>query len=138
MEIQSGAVAKSYMRKCANISPYMRRPLVIYMTLQLFHSEFPYIWGNFFFLFYQCGLPDVAGLPCCAAGTLASHRPPRRNTCSGLYPWRTIHNNLTIPSLKISNTWRVPFFRDQEGTRCYVRVYPIHTVFYIICMIVLS
>ncbi len=39
MEIQSGAVTKSYMRKgfliysmrkCANISPYMRRPLVIY------------------------------------------------------------------------------------------------------------
>jgi hypothetical protein len=38
-EIQSGAVAKSYMRKgfliycmrkCANISPYMGRPLVIY------------------------------------------------------------------------------------------------------------
>jgi hypothetical protein len=34
-KIQSGAVAKSYMRKgflrkCANISPYMRRPLVIY------------------------------------------------------------------------------------------------------------
>jgi hypothetical protein len=35
-EIQSGAVAKSYMRKglhmrkCANISPYMRRSLVIY------------------------------------------------------------------------------------------------------------
>jgi hypothetical protein len=29
-KIQSGAVAKSYMRKCANISPYMRRPLVTY------------------------------------------------------------------------------------------------------------
>jgi hypothetical protein len=29
-EIHSGAVAKSYMRKGANISPYMRRPLVIY------------------------------------------------------------------------------------------------------------
>jgi hypothetical protein len=38
-EIQSGAIAKSYMRKgffihymrkCANISPYMKRPLVIY------------------------------------------------------------------------------------------------------------
>jgi hypothetical protein len=31
-EIQSEAVAKSYMRKglCANSSPYMRRPLVIY------------------------------------------------------------------------------------------------------------
>ncbi len=23
------------------------------MTLQLLHSEFPYIWGNFDFLFYQ-------------------------------------------------------------------------------------
>jgi hypothetical protein len=36
-EIQSGVVAKSYMRKgflymrkCANISPYMRRPLIMY------------------------------------------------------------------------------------------------------------
>jgi hypothetical protein len=31
-EMQSGAVAKSCMRKCANISPYirLRRPLVIY------------------------------------------------------------------------------------------------------------
>jgi hypothetical protein len=38
-ELQSGAVAKSYMRKgfliycmrkCPNISPFMRRPLVIY------------------------------------------------------------------------------------------------------------
>jgi hypothetical protein len=29
-EIQSGAVAKSYMRKGENISPYMRRPLFIY------------------------------------------------------------------------------------------------------------
>ncbi len=25
------------------------------MTLQLGHSEFPYIWGKFDFLFYQCG-----------------------------------------------------------------------------------
>jgi hypothetical protein len=23
------------------------------MTLQLLHSEFPYIWGKFYFLFYQ-------------------------------------------------------------------------------------
>ncbi len=49
-KLRSGAVAKSYMKKgfllyeeCVNISPYMRRPLVIYMTLQLLHSEFPYI-----------------------------------------------------------------------------------------------
>ncbi len=25
-----------------------------YMTLQLLHSECPYIWGKFYFLFYQC------------------------------------------------------------------------------------
>jgi hypothetical protein len=29
-EVLSGAVAKSYRRKCAKISLYMRRPLVIY------------------------------------------------------------------------------------------------------------
>ncbi len=26
------------------------------MTLQLLHSEFPYIWGKFYFLLYQCTL----------------------------------------------------------------------------------
>jgi hypothetical protein len=36
------------MRKCANISPYI--------TLQLLHSEFPYIGGKLDFLFYQCSL----------------------------------------------------------------------------------
>ncbi len=30
----------------------MRRP---YMTLQLLHSGFPYMWGKFYFIFYQCG-----------------------------------------------------------------------------------
>ncbi len=29
------------------------------MTLQLLHSEFPYIWGKFDFLFYQCDLEFV-------------------------------------------------------------------------------
>ncbi len=65
-EIQSGAVAKSYMRKafliysmrkCANISSYMRRPLVIYDFA--LHSEWK-IW----FLFYQCSQPG--GPPCWA------------------------------------------------------------------------
>jgi hypothetical protein len=28
------------------------------MTLQLLHSKFSYIWGEFDFLFYQCGLQD--------------------------------------------------------------------------------
>jgi hypothetical protein len=29
------------------------------MTLQLLHSEFPYIWGNFDFLFYQCRVKQL-------------------------------------------------------------------------------
>ncbi len=52
------------MRKCANISPYTRRPLVIqYMTLQLLHSELPYIWEKFDFLFYQCLLVLLTRVP---------------------------------------------------------------------------
>jgi hypothetical protein len=31
-----------------------------YMTLQLPHSEFLYIWGKFYFIFYQC----IVRLPC--------------------------------------------------------------------------
>jgi hypothetical protein len=50
-EIQSGAVAKSYMRKGFLIYEEMRKYFPIngeavshtYMTLQLLHSEFPYI-----------------------------------------------------------------------------------------------
>ncbi len=61
-EIQSGAFAKSYMRKGFPIYEEMGKYFPIYkeavsytyMTLQLLHSEFPYIWGNFDFLFYQC------------------------------------------------------------------------------------
>jgi hypothetical protein len=43
-----------------------------YMTLQLLHSEFLYIWENFFIIFYQCSLwtlapslggPHPGGLP---------------------------------------------------------------------------
>ena len=58
--IQSGAVAKSYMRKgflmncamrkCANIYPYKRRPLVIYeFLISLYMRDF----------FYQCDLHDM-------------------------------------------------------------------------------
>ncbi len=39
--------------KCANISPYMMRPLFMY-DFAPDPSEFPYIWGKFSFLFYQC------------------------------------------------------------------------------------
>ncbi len=64
-EIQSGAVAKSYMRKGFLIYEEMRKNVPIYedwggcqsyMTLQLIHSEFPYIWGKFYFISYQCRL----------------------------------------------------------------------------------
>jgi len=30
-----------------------------YMTLQQLHSEFPYIWGKFYFIFYQCNQGSV-------------------------------------------------------------------------------
>ncbi len=44
--------ASSYMVKYLRISSYIRHILgspSSYMTLQLLHSEFPYIWGKFFF-----------------------------------------------------------------------------------------
>jgi hypothetical protein len=46
-------MASLYIRKCANFSPYMRRPLVIY-DFTPDPSEFPYIRGKFYFIFYQC------------------------------------------------------------------------------------
>ncbi len=42
------------MRKCANISPYMRRPLVIYDCAPD-PSEFPLIGGKFYFFFISVG-----------------------------------------------------------------------------------
>jgi hypothetical protein len=54
-----GSGAKSYIYEeglsniWANFSPYMRRPLVIY-DFAPDPSSFPYIWGKFSFLFYQC------------------------------------------------------------------------------------
>jgi hypothetical protein len=47
------------MSKWGKISRYIRRPLVIYD-----HSEFPYKWGNFDFLFYQCMNAKKEGTPC--------------------------------------------------------------------------
>ncbi len=60
--IQNGAVAKSYMTNGLLIYGKIFAHFLIYedlgspssyMTLQLLHSEFPYI-GKFDFLFYQC------------------------------------------------------------------------------------
>ncbi len=34
-----------------------------YMTLQLLHFEFPYIWGKFDFLFYHCKLQVINQTP---------------------------------------------------------------------------
>ncbi len=45
--------ASQYMRKCEKFSPCMRRALVIY-DFALDPPEFPYIWGKFYFIFYQC------------------------------------------------------------------------------------
>jgi hypothetical protein len=48
--------ASQYRRICKNISPYMRRSLVIY-DFAPEPSEFPNIWGKFYFLFYQFTCP---------------------------------------------------------------------------------
>ncbi len=63
-EIQNGAVAKSCMTNGLLIygeifSHFLDSILgslssSSYMTLQLLHSEFPFIWGKFDFLFYEC------------------------------------------------------------------------------------
>ncbi len=81
-EIQSGAVAKSYMRNgflimytrnCANISPYMRRPLVIYdfatapFWISLYMRK---IW--FSFLSVCCC--------CCSWPSTVQHQQPARIT----------------------------------------------------------
>ncbi len=36
-----------------------------YMTLHPIHSEFPYLWGNIFFLFYQCAIVFVVDKATC-------------------------------------------------------------------------
>ncbi len=63
--IHNGAVAKSYLIS-GLLNPHIwgnicAFPHILrignpssYMTLQLLHSEFPYIWGKFSFSFYQC------------------------------------------------------------------------------------
>ncbi len=69
-EIQSGAVAKSYMSieegppniwGYAQIFPYIWGGRQSYMTLQLLHSEFPHIWGKFYFLFISVQYSPLLG-----------------------------------------------------------------------------
>jgi hypothetical protein len=51
-EIQKGSVAKIFM---TNGNGYIFQHFLIYQeALQLIPSDFPYIWGKFRFLFYQC------------------------------------------------------------------------------------
>ncbi len=45
--------ASSYMTKYLRISSYIRKPFLIY-DFTTAPYEFPYIWGKFYFLFYQC------------------------------------------------------------------------------------
>jgi hypothetical protein len=50
------------------------------MTLQLFHSEFSYIWGKFYFIFYQCsfGPTHPPSITPCAPSPLPT---PGTNDC---------------------------------------------------------
>jgi hypothetical protein len=65
-----GAVAKSYMRRGFLIYEEMRKYLVIFeeaisninMTLHPLPSDFPYIWGKFYLLVYQCSHSGIYDL----------------------------------------------------------------------------
>ncbi len=46
---------------CIFAFPHLLGSPSSYMTFQLLHSEFPYIWGKFYFLFNQCS-PRFSGL----------------------------------------------------------------------------
>ncbi len=83
--------ASWYTWKCANISPYMRRTLVIY--------EFPYIWGKFGYLFYQCTYEYLGwNNRCCVVGSTRVYGRDRDvwvqgNICS---PPRIINKHLLL------------------------------------------
>ncbi len=69
----------SYMGKYLRNSSYIRKPfLVRYMTLQLLHSEFPYLWGKYdflliFFISAICQLFTPPDHPICQLFTLPDH-----------------------------------------------------------------
>jgi hypothetical protein len=53
----------------AQIFPHIwGRLSVIYETLKLLHSEFPYMWGKFYFIFYQCSFADWSSVVVLRAG----------------------------------------------------------------------
>jgi hypothetical protein len=97
-EIQSGAVAKSYMRKGFLIYEETRKYFPIYEeAVSQIWFEFPYMGGKFDFLFYQCTIcstPPSAILFLC--GLLLSRalfyswsgmeKNPGTGSGSGIYP----------------------------------------------------
>jgi hypothetical protein len=56
------------------------------MTLQLLHSEFPYIRGNFDFLFYQCEVIVNSGV-----GTIFFLWIRPLSMAAGMWEWDTPH-----------------------------------------------
>jgi hypothetical protein len=73
-----GSGAKSYMRNPSNIwgnaqifSPYMSGSLVIY-DFAPDPSEFPNIWGKFYFLFYQCRHGDFNDKDFCFSAVIST------------------------------------------------------------------
>jgi hypothetical protein len=92
-EIQNEAVSKSFMTNGLLIIwgdifafPHILGSPSSYMTLQLLHSEFIYIWGKFDFLFYQCS-------HICPGLTFAQSRDPERTVA-----WNPCPHPLPPPS----------------------------------------
>jgi hypothetical protein len=64
--------AFSYMTKYLRISSDIRKPFLIYDFEKA--TEFPYIWGKFAFLFYQCSVHCTVSRSCTASKRLCSEK----------------------------------------------------------------
>jgi hypothetical protein len=93
------------------------------MTLQLLHSEFPYIWGKFDFLFYQCSCYSISRslqvparrLEAPAVGISGSWFLRRETSCYSISRSLQVPaRRLEAPAVGISGSWLL-----RRETSCY-------------------
>jgi len=79
------------------------------MTLQLLNSEFPYIWGKFYILFYQCGLKySEVAWTCLVAKIFRSLRPLgpiSLETYQSTPSWPEVHGISGLPFYWPMTSW---------------------------------
>ncbi len=82
------------------------------MSLQLLHSEFPYIWGKFSFLFYQCCYRWLSLGPSCCNGLCCCWR--LCCCCCFYWCWRP-----KSPCCMLQRPWSVQDLIDRRGKSAY-------------------